>query len=172
MNIQKLTAFFLWCTIINGFLLVLVFIISIIGLDLITSIHSDLFQVPREVINVVSYSFLGLYKSFWLFFNVVPYVALLIIRKEQHLTSQYRQQPGQGTIDEGKLKQIKGQFKEEKQDLKRIIKVEVCLDEVSIAVPWIPVKGIAMIKSHFNWWQLQPTIGLEHYRSWIEEKRD
>ncbi|MFC1839695.1 DUF6868 family protein [Thermodesulfobacteriota bacterium] len=82
MNIQKLTAFFLWCTIINGCLLVLVLIISIIGLDLISSIHSNLFQIPREVINVAYYSFLGLYKMVWLVFNVVPYVALLIIRKE------------------------------------------------------------------------------------------
>lgn len=82
MNIQKLTAFFLWCTIINGCLLVLVLIISIIGLDMVTSFHSDLFQVPREVINVIYYSFLGLYKMVWLVFNVVPYVALLIIRKE------------------------------------------------------------------------------------------
>ena len=82
MNIQKLTAFFLWCTIINGCLLCLTFIISIIGLDLIASYHSDLFQIPREAINVTFYSFLALYKIFWLVFNFVPYIALLAIRKE------------------------------------------------------------------------------------------
>ena len=82
MNIQKLKAFFLWCTIINGCLMVFGFIISIICLDLVTSIHGNLFQIPREVINVAYYSFLGLYKIVWLVFNVVPYVALCIIRKE------------------------------------------------------------------------------------------
>jgi hypothetical protein len=51
-------------------------------MDLAASIHGHLFQIPREVINVVFYSFLGMYKIFWLVFNVVPYVALLIIRNE------------------------------------------------------------------------------------------
>ena len=82
MNIQKLKAFFLWCTIINGCLLVFGLIISIIGLDLFAGIHSNLFQIPREAINVAWYSFFGLYKIFWLFFNVIPYIALCIIRKE------------------------------------------------------------------------------------------
>ena len=82
MNIQKLKAFFLWCTIINGCLLVFAFIISIIGMDLAASIHGHLFQIPREVVNVVFYSFLALYKIFWLVFNVVPYAALCIIRNE------------------------------------------------------------------------------------------
>ncbi len=82
MNIQKLKAFFMWCTIINGGLLVLAFIVGIVGLDLVYSVHCKLFQIPRESLNVVYYSFLGLYKIVWLVFNAVPYVALLIIRKE------------------------------------------------------------------------------------------
>jgi hypothetical protein len=82
MNIQKLTAFFMWCTIINGGLLVLAIIVGIIGLDLVYSVHGKLFQIPREALNVAYYSFLGLYKIVWLVFNAVPYVALLIIRKE------------------------------------------------------------------------------------------
>ena len=82
MNIQKLTAFFLWCTVINGCLLIFTFIIGTMGMDLAASIHGHLFQISREAINVAFYSFLGLYKIFWLVFNVVPYVALLIIRNE------------------------------------------------------------------------------------------
>ena len=84
MNIQKLTAFFMWCTIINGGLLVLATIIGIIGLDLVYSVQARLFQIPREALNVAYYSFLGLYKIVWLVFNAVPYIALLIIRKEPH----------------------------------------------------------------------------------------
>ena len=82
MNIQKLSAFFMWCTIINGCLLILAVIIGIIGLDLVYSVQGKLFQIPREAFNVAYYSFLGFYKIVWLIFNAVPYVALLIIRKE------------------------------------------------------------------------------------------
>ncbi len=82
MNIQKVTAFFMWCTIINGGLLILSVIIGITGLDWVYSIQGKLFQIPREALNVAYYLFLGLYKIIWLVFNAVPYVALLIIRKK------------------------------------------------------------------------------------------
>jgi hypothetical protein len=82
MNIQKLTAFFMWCTIINGGLLILSLIIGVTGLDWAYCVQGKLFQIPREVFNVAYYSFLGLYKIIWLAFNVVPYVALLIIRNK------------------------------------------------------------------------------------------
>jgi hypothetical protein len=72
----------MWCTIINGGLLVLSIIIGISGLDLVYSFQGKLFQIPRETFNVAYYSFLGLYKIVWLVFNAVPYLALLIIRKE------------------------------------------------------------------------------------------
>ena len=82
MNIQKLATFFMWCTIINGGLLILATIMGIIGHDFIYSVQGKLFQIPREALNVAYYSFLGLYKIIWLVFNAVPYVSLLIIRKE------------------------------------------------------------------------------------------
>jgi hypothetical protein len=82
MDFQNLKAFFMWCTIINGVLLVLAAIIGIIGLELVYSVQGKLFQIPREALNVAYYSFLGLYKIIWLVFNAVPYVALMIIRKE------------------------------------------------------------------------------------------
>ena len=37
------------------------------------------FPIPRETFNVIIYSFLGLFKIVFLVFNVVPYVALLIV---------------------------------------------------------------------------------------------
>lgn len=82
MNIHKLTAFFMWCTIINGVLLVFTVLIGMTGFDLVYSVHGKLFQIPRETLSVIYYSFLGLYKIVWLTFNAVPYVALLIIRKQ------------------------------------------------------------------------------------------
>ena len=82
MDFQKLKAFFMWCTIINGVLLVLSVIIGIVGLDLVYSVHGKLFQISRESLNATYYLFLGLYKIVWLVFNVIPYVSLLIIEKK------------------------------------------------------------------------------------------
>lgn len=82
MNIQKLTSFFMWCTIINGVLLVFSLIIGTAGLDWAYSTQGKFFPISREVFNVAYYSFLGLYKMSWIFFNVVPFVALLIIRNK------------------------------------------------------------------------------------------
>ena len=81
MDIQKLTAFFMWCTIINGVLLVLAIIGCILSPDFGYSMQSEWFQIQRETLNVVIYFFLGVFKIFWLVFNVVPYVALLIVGK-------------------------------------------------------------------------------------------
>jgi hypothetical protein len=72
----------MWCTIINGVILVLSVIIGIVGLDLVYSVHGKLFQIPRESLNETYYLFLGLYKIVWLVFNAIPYVSLLIIEKK------------------------------------------------------------------------------------------
>jgi hypothetical protein len=82
MNIQKVTSFFMWCTIINGVLLIFSLIIGVAGLDWAYSTQGKLFPISREVFNVAYYSFLGLYKMIWFVFNVVPLLALLIIRNK------------------------------------------------------------------------------------------
>ena len=79
MDIQTLTTFFMWCTIINGALLVYWTIMCIFAPNVVYRMQNKWFPIPRETFNVVIYSFLGLFKIFFLVFNVVPYVALLII---------------------------------------------------------------------------------------------
>jgi hypothetical protein len=79
MDIQTLTTFFMWCTIINGALLTLWITIFMLAPDLVYRTQSEWFPLPRETFNVVFYSFLGLFKIVFLVFNVVPYVALLIV---------------------------------------------------------------------------------------------
>jgi len=79
MDIQTLTTFFMWCTIINGGLLVFWSMMSIFAPDFVYRMQSRWFPISREAFNVVLYSFLGLFKIVFLVFNVVPYVALLII---------------------------------------------------------------------------------------------
>ena len=81
MDIQKLTTFFMWCTIINGGMLVLGIIGCMFGSDLGYSMQSKLFHIPQENLSVAIYFFLGLFKIVWLVFNAVPYVALLIVKK-------------------------------------------------------------------------------------------
>ena len=79
MDIQTLIRFFMWCTIINGALLVFWTTMCILTPDLVYRTQSKWFPSPRETFNVVIYSFLGLFKIVFLVFNVVPYVALLIV---------------------------------------------------------------------------------------------
>ncbi len=79
MDIQTLTTFFMWCTIINGGILILWSALSVFAPDLAYRKQSKWFSIPRETVNVIVYSFLGLFKIIFLFFNVVPYVALLIV---------------------------------------------------------------------------------------------
>ena len=79
MDIQTLTTFFMWCTIINGFLFILWVIMYIVAPDLIYRTQSKWFPISRETYNVLMYSFLGLFKIIFLIFNVVPYIVLLII---------------------------------------------------------------------------------------------
>jgi len=78
MDIQTLTMFFMWCTIINGGILVLWTMFFVFAPDLVYGIQNKWLPIPRETYNVVIYAFLGLFKVLFLIFNVVPYVALLI----------------------------------------------------------------------------------------------
>ena len=79
MGIEVLTRLFMWCTIMNGVLLLLWTMIFIFAPELVYRTQSKWFPIPRETFNVVMYSFLGLFKIVFLVFNLVPYLALLII---------------------------------------------------------------------------------------------
>ncbi len=79
MAIQTLTAFFMWCTILNFALLSFSSLMCIFVSDRVYRIHSKWFPISREAFNVAIYSFIGLYKIFVIFFNLVPYIALLIV---------------------------------------------------------------------------------------------
>ena len=79
MDIQALTKFFMWCTVINGGLLLLWTTMFMFAPDLVYRTQSKWIPIPRETFNVVMYSFLGLFKIVFLVFVVVPYVALLIV---------------------------------------------------------------------------------------------
>ena len=79
MDVEKLTAFFKWCSIINGVLLVLAILGIALGPEFGHTLQSQIFQVAPGNLSVALYMFLGMFKIFWLIFNIVPYVALRIV---------------------------------------------------------------------------------------------
>jgi hypothetical protein len=79
MDIQTVQQFFMWCTIINAALLVFSFLMCASAGGWIYRMHSKCFPMSRETFNVAVYSFLGVYKMFFVALNLVPYLALLII---------------------------------------------------------------------------------------------
>ena len=79
MDIETVTRFFMWCTIINASLLILWALMCFLALDFVHRMHSKWFPMPRETFNVVMYSLLGFYKIVVIVFNIVPYVALQIV---------------------------------------------------------------------------------------------
>jgi len=79
MDTQTLTSFFMWCTIINGGLLIFWSTVFMAAPDVVYRTQRKWFPIPRATFDVVMYAFLGMFKIVFLVFNVVPYVALLIV---------------------------------------------------------------------------------------------
>jgi len=79
MNIEMLTEFFMWCTIINGGFLIYVAVFCIVAPGWIYRVQSTFFPISRDQFNVIIYCSLGLMKICFVVFCLVPYLALLII---------------------------------------------------------------------------------------------
>ena len=79
MDVETLRAFFMWCTIINVVLMCISIVLCAFGGDWIYRMHGKWFPMPKQTFTVVLYAFLGMYKIFIFVFNIVPYVALLIV---------------------------------------------------------------------------------------------
>lgn len=80
MSLDTLARFFMWCTILNGGLFVFWSTMVMLCPDLTYRTQSKFWPIPRETWNVVMYSFLGLFKIVLIAFNIVPWVALSILR--------------------------------------------------------------------------------------------
>lgn len=79
LNIQGLRDFLMWCSIINGTLLVLWSLMLVFAADSIYRMHGKRFSVSREAFDIILYSFLGFYKILFLVFNLVPFLAIMVI---------------------------------------------------------------------------------------------
>jgi hypothetical protein len=79
MDIQTLTSFFMWCTVINTGMLLFLALIFMLVPDLVYRLQSRFMPISRETFNLIFYAFIGFFKAIVLVFNVVPWIALLII---------------------------------------------------------------------------------------------
>ncbi len=79
MDIQTLTLFFMWCTIISSGFLLFLALIFMLTPNLVYRLQSKFIPITRETFNIVFYSFMGFFKVVVLVFNVVPWIALEII---------------------------------------------------------------------------------------------
>ena len=79
MDIQTLTSFFMWCTIINYGVLLFLASIYMLAPDLAYRLQSRFIPISRDAFNIAFYAFIGFFKAIVLVFFVVPWIALLII---------------------------------------------------------------------------------------------
>jgi hypothetical protein len=79
MDMAALTDFLMWCTILNFGLLVLTSLMLGFAGDFVFRLHSQYFSMTRETFHLVFYLLIGVYKIFWMVFNLVPFVVLKII---------------------------------------------------------------------------------------------
>lgn len=76
-NIIK--SFLGWCTLINIIFLLFSTLILTIFQDHILKIHSTLFNLDKSTLRLEYFKFLAIYKIIILFFNVIPYLVILIM---------------------------------------------------------------------------------------------
>jgi len=79
MNIETLTVFLGWCSVINIGMLTITAILLIIMKGPISHLHSKMFGVSETEIISEYFKYLGNYKIGIIIFNIVPYIALKIM---------------------------------------------------------------------------------------------
>lgn len=68
-----------WCSIINIGLLTWWALILLFAHDFIYKLHSRWFKISLTTFDALHYGGIGLFKIFVFTFNIVPYIALIII---------------------------------------------------------------------------------------------
>lgn len=76
MNLETLTTFLGWCSLINLSLLILATISLVVFKDLVTRVHSKLFGLEDENLHREYFRYLANFKILVLVFNLVPYLVL------------------------------------------------------------------------------------------------
>jgi hypothetical protein len=69
----------MWCTILSGGILAVWTIFFVFAPDFAYRTQSKFLPIPREAYNVVIYAALAVFRILFVVFNLVPFVALLIV---------------------------------------------------------------------------------------------
>ncbi len=79
MNIETARSF-LWCSVLNyGFLIVWV-VAATAGRDWVCRLSGRVFRVTPEQLDLINFAGITLYKMGIFFFNIIPCIALYIVR--------------------------------------------------------------------------------------------
>lgn len=81
MTTPQLKAFLGQCTKINFCFLLLNFVVLLFAAQ-VFSLHQYFYSGTLQEFKQTLYMGMGIYKLFWIFFNVVPYIALRLMAKE------------------------------------------------------------------------------------------
>ena len=79
MSYYMLKKFLMWCVIINGGLLTISSLFLVFASNFVYKQHSRFFPIKREAFDIIIYSFIGFYKIIYITFNLIPFIALIII---------------------------------------------------------------------------------------------
>ena len=79
MDIELLKSFLLWCSIINISLLSIWFLLFAMAKDFVYKTHTRWYNIPKEKFDSIHYSAMVYWKLSIYLFNIVPYIALVII---------------------------------------------------------------------------------------------
>ncbi len=79
MNIEILSSFLLWCAVVNYAVLIIWFIAFVFARDRIYELHGKWYPISSEQFSAINYAGIAVYKILVLVFNLVPFIALLII---------------------------------------------------------------------------------------------
>ena len=79
MAIETLRGALLWCFVINMGLLLWWFLVFTLAHDLMYRFHGKWFKLSVGTFDAIHYAGMAFFKLFIILFNVVPYIALLIV---------------------------------------------------------------------------------------------
>ena len=79
MELETLTAFFKWCSVINLGIYIVWVLLVLWAPDFIYRAQTKWIPISRETFGVAMYAFMGAFKIVLIVFCIVPYLSLLII---------------------------------------------------------------------------------------------
>jgi hypothetical protein len=80
MSLDAARSFFLWCSVINYGVLLAWFGLVMLGREWLYRLWAGWFPIPREQLDATNFVGMALYKIGILLFNLVPCIALHLIR--------------------------------------------------------------------------------------------